>query len=73
MNEEFSGNLIKGLVISLYFDKININDVLLMAQDNKELLEKVITELIRRGYDDIVEKLLIEQSRNYLEYCYNLD
>ena len=65
--------LIKKLVVSFYFGKLDAQDILFLLNNDKELMQEVITNLYRSGYDEIIDKLMLEHTRSFLEYCYELD
>lgn len=68
-----SRKIINNLVMNLYVGEIEPKELLFIIDYDKILLREILYELMRLGYDDIIEKLIIEQSRNLLEYCYTLD
>lgn len=68
-----SRKLINNLVINLYVGEIEPHELLFIIDYDKILLQEILYELIRLGYNDIIEKLIIEQGRNMLEFCYTMD
>lgn len=67
-----SRKLINGLAQAIYSDELDIKDLFFIIDYDKILLKEVIFELYRLGYNEAIEKLMIEQSRNLLEFCYEL-
>ena len=59
--------------MNLYAGEIEPHELLFIIDYDKILLQEILYELIRLGYNDIIEKLIIEQGRNMLEFCYKLD
>ena len=59
--------------MNLYVGEIEPKELLFIIDYDKILLREILYELMRLGYDDIIEKLVIEQSRNMLEFCYTLN
>ena len=65
-----SRKIINMLVLNLYVGTIETKDLLFLIDNDKILLKEIITELYALGCKDIIQQLLIEQSRNHLEYCF---
>lgn len=68
-----SRKIINSLVMNLYVGEIEPHELLFIIDYDKILLQEILYELIRLEYNEIIEKLIIEQGRNMLEFCYKLD
>lgn len=68
-NEDYAINL----AIEVRNGTKDIFDIILLVQDDAKLLEILIDCWYRFKYWDIIDLLLLEKSRMFLEYCYLLE
>lgn len=59
--------------MSLYAGELDARDLFFILDYDKKLLKEVVYELDRLGYSEVIQKLLLEQSRNFLEFCYKIE